>query len=433
MQIGGRVLGSGTFNVIKTIDSINESPSYYVDYFDLLTGRFSTSVYSSKKKLIDTFVNKIVLREIVKLNSMQNPVEFSYDTNDSGKGVRTISNNCFSRLLHSHWNSIPVRSTYKRSFVNTLLKLIPEWMMLWIIFSQGILLQHHAIDEFTIFYTDPSEPTVVALCIRTENTIFPVYKRFDGDITDRVFTEKACLNTIFDMVESVLLTLTYCTMYGLYHHFDIKPKNIMYKRTRSVSNNAIKIRLGDYDGLTPLPNEVPLTKLTVLMSDGYSSPAIVNDRNEFISSFEVLRSLSSYVRNNVSAVDIWNSWQPLLEHHVNGEKSKESSRCSLLDLVLAKNDLYGLGSTLLSFTLVHTNASTKKKLREVYKFGMDLMYGSVFSLKEFGLDESSKISPFVKQDGQSQITTISEAASRLSGLRKMFSDKEKHDIKVVCA
>jgi hypothetical protein len=427
MQKGGKVIGSGTFNVIRTIDDIAASSKYYVDTFDILTGKMGTTVYMTRHKLIDTFANKLIIREVGQLlrNDYMKTTNLLTVSNDD----KTSSINCFSRLLYSHWNT-KKKQSHTLSFVNNVVQHFPEWTMLWVIFTQGIISQHHPLEDFTIFYTDPTAPHIVTLCIRTDDLVLPVYRRFDGDITSPRFSEKACLGHLFELIESVLLTLTYYTMYGLYHHFDIKPKNLLF----SINRSSITIRLGDYDGLAYLLPDIPLSSMTIYMSDGYSSPVVINNKDDFLSSFTILRDISSYIKDNdkFNAEYIWESWQPIMNHHVSGDKSKGPTKCSLLDLVLTKNDLYGLGATIMSFNISHKNTKTIKKIKEVYKFGMDLMYGCLFNINEFDLEgtESPFVNNKIHKNNLHAIATISDAAIRLSVLRKMFSDKELVDVAV---
>ena len=419
-MIGGRILGKGAFNTIKTLDDVAQgtSPVFFVDTFDIMTGSFNTISYPSRKKLLDIKLrDQIVIREISNLYGTDLETVESNNTGSSKQPLKDPEQDCLTKHLFAHWNSRSgqrhKKPAYTIEFIESLLKNLPEWLLLWRMFKKGIFLKHHAVGEFLILHTDTEEPTVVTLCIRTDSSVFPVYRLMSGDIESIEFVSNASLFDLLNMVESVLLTLVYYSIYGMYHHIDIKPRNILFDK------KDMSIMLADYESSITLPGNVPIIDIIARSTDIYTSPLFSMDNKEFSEKFKGLKTYAPSIPESMTSDHIWSTWRSIINEHV--KDTRET--CDLSDFLLTKNDLYALGCSLLSFGMTHPNKMVDTKIRsQVVELGLDLMRGC----SHFGKHDNTGKKTRKKQG----IATISEAARRLAAVRNEFSDEELREASI---
>lgn len=433
LQKGGQTIGNGGYNIIKTLNSISSSRLYYVDTYDILNGVIETTIIDSRSKLLKEYGNKIIIREL-NMNDGPSLIDISSFPDGPNQSSEYVGS-CFVKLLYNHWKKYQLINI---AFIDNLVKYIPEWNMLWLIYQRGIIYQHHSIDHFTTFYTKPSNPHIVTICIRTDNLVIPVYKRFNGDITRNIFIKHVNLKNIFDMVENLLLTLTYFMMYDFHHHFDIKPKNILFKKSRETKGGyIITTRLGDYDGIfsiySDINSDIHINDIRVIITHGYSSPFNYDNETDFLNSF---RSLPHVVHKFVNGKTIWQSWQTLINQHVKPYNVRDKKKCSIVDKVMVKNDIYAIGATILSFSynINKNNKGLVKKMNGLYDYAISLMMGSKTDIKYFTRDNKliNSIDSIVDENNSHQygLMNLSEAAIKLNDLRKTFTEEDVHNIKI---
>lgn len=396
-------IGRGAFSVIRTLDSLKGGvyKSFFVDTFDVSTGELTSEYFQTFESLSDTYSpDEIVIKETSKLTSKMCTNNKHHETE------------CLVSFLSGHWNT-------SVAGVRNLVRHVPEWVLLWMMMSRGIAGQHHSVDKFTPLYSP--QPNKVVLCIRPQSSskartteVLRVYRRFDGDISSLHFRQLAKPRVLIDMVHSVLLSLMYFAMYDQFHHFDIKPSNVLYRVTE---HGDVETVLADYDSLCKLDNETIIDDVYVNTTVMYSSPLYPN----FSESFDGMKHKSPLAPQHLSADDVRRSWNALIDTHAKSVRAPKF--CDQLNQVIAKHDLYSLGCTLAVFRV-----GNKAHSKMVTDFIEDLLMAEddvvVPNLRIRLNDDSRSLLPLHRPPRtqpnvrrRRRIMTISDAIDRLNELR----------------
>eukprot|EP00798_Chlamydomonas_sp_ICE-L_P000827 gene827-2218_t len=406
----GNIISSGGFNVICEIELLkndvqSEGDVFVVDTFDVHTGELSSVRYNSLKTLTHAYPSKEVV--IRKLNNILNR-----------RAPENLDNDCLTSILTKLWNkTTPSKKTkYTNSFVHSFLKDMPEWNMLWKIFKLGVIARHKPVDAFTSMHVN--DTYIVTLCIRTSKGIYPVMRRFTGDLGSKEFTKKLTLGRILDVAEAVLDTLSYFSLYGFFHHGDVKLKNILWK---DMPDGSIIVRLADYDTMVQIPDHVALNSLDMsIVSDLYASPFRVSAQT-FDRSFAYFQSKSILIPHDINARTIRKSWETLIATHAHKRQGNKNWRCDLLNMLVSKSDLYSVGLVIAAFRLSSTNTS-RKAINKLSGFVRNLVTIGQMPMGSFDPHKETPVLHASKNtDG---IMTISDATIQLSQIRKSFTTEE---------
>ncbi len=400
------VIGMGAFNVIRTLDSLSEyGKSFFVDTFDVSSGKLISEFFSTPQDLMASYSsNEIVIKVAREITS---PEMCTANTHHETE--------CLISFLHAHWKM-------SLNSIRILVHQAPEWTLLWLMMSRGIAGQHDTIDKFTSLYT--TRKNNVVLCIRPcdsvhKKNILRVYRRFDGDIHSLKFLQISNTRILLDMVRNVLTTLMYLAMYNHFHHFDIKPGNILY---RVNENGDVETRLTDYDSLCRLGNKMGTHDVHVIATEGYRSPLYP----DFDKSFNAMKLKSPLAPEHLTVDDVQNSWKSLLSQHMRSKRAPKY--CDQLNQVITKHDLYSLGCTLAYFRI-----NNKVHSRLVSVFIEDMLMADDIEVPnlrirltgEYDVEtmnmmkKTSSVSSQLpsKSKKKTRIMTISDAISRLDELR----------------
>jgi serine/threonine protein kinase len=396
------VIGIGAFSVIRTLESLDEyGKSFFVDTFDVSSGKLVSEFFSTPKDLMASYSSsEIVIKVAREITSPEMCTANSHHETE-----------CLISFLHAHWK-IPL------NIIRMLVHQAPEWTLLWLMMTRGIAGQHDTIDKFTSLYT--TRKNNVVLCIRPCDTvhkknILRVYRRFDGDIHSLKFLQIVNTRILMDMVRNVLMTMMYLAMYNHFHHFDIKPSNILY---RVNENGDVETRLTDYDSLCRLGNKMGTHEVHVIATEGYRSPLYP----DFDKSFSAMKLKSPLAPEHLTVDDVQNSWKSLLSQHVRSKRAPKY--CDQLNQVITKHDLYSLGCTLAYFRV-----KNKVHSRLISVFIEDMLMADDIEVpnlrirlndeyKADTMNMMTKSSVSVSsRKKKTRIMTISDAINRLDELR----------------
>lgn len=415
-------LGKGGYNVIFDLSQLVRaypSSEYLVDTLDLVTCEFKTQRFASAAALVTAYSDDIVVRDMLQVADRQ--------------VAESLTRDCFTTLLTSKWNEVaPDGTRYKRSTVSSYVKSLPEWEMLWTICKRGIYARHDPLDTFTSLHV--RQGGVMTLCVRTRGGgIYPVLRRYEGDIGSlRFLREEATLGVLLDVVESILNTLTYFSIYGVFHHHDIKTSNVLWRKTFS---GAIETRLSDYDTLVTVPDHVALFNVDMSsVTKLYASPMRLTPKI-FLDNFDYARAKRAFpmVPEDLTGKEVLDSWMPLIREHARGRRRGNSNlQCDMLDTVLTKNDLYSLGCLIAEFPLQAETARTNRKLQQgLGGFIRDLMLAGPLAVQAFSAGESAVIGKM--RSPTNGIMSLSDATIRLIALRKSFTAEELRSVRASAA
>eukprot|EP00798_Chlamydomonas_sp_ICE-L_P005623 gene5623-4104_t len=397
----GNIINEGGYNVIFEIELLkndvqSEGDVFVVDTFNVHTGELLSVRYNSLKTLTHAYPSKeVVIRKLKNIINRRAPDNLDAD--------------CLTSILTKLWNeTTPSKKTkYTQSSVHSFIKSMPEWNMLWKIFKLGVIARHKPVDAFTSMHV--KDTYIVTLCIRTRKGIYPVLRRFTGDLGSKEFTKKLTLGRILDVAEAVLETLSYFSLYGFFHHGDVKSNNILWK---DMPDGSIIVRLADYDTMVQIPDHVALNSLDMsVVTDLYASPFSVSAQT-FDSSFAYFQSKSILIPQDITARTIRKSWEPLKATHAHKrQEGNKNWRCDLLNMLVSKSDLYSLGLVIAAFGLSSTITS-KKVINKLSGFVRNLVTIEQMPIGSF---DPHKETPVLHASNNTDcIMTISDATIQLS-------------------
>jgi hypothetical protein len=416
-------LGEGGYNIVFDLRQLVRaypSAEYLVDTLDLVTCEFKTQRFASAAELVAAYSDDIVVRDMKHVEERQ--------------VAESLARDCFTTLLTSKWNeNAPDATRYKRAKVSAYVKSLPEWEMLWTICKRGIYARHAPLDAFTSMHV--RQGSTMTLCVRTKGGgVYPVLRRFEGDIGSlRFLREEATLGVLLDVAESILNTLTYFSIYGVFHHHDIKTSNVLWRRNAS---GSIETRLSDYDTLVNVPDHVALFNVDMSsVTKLYASPMRLTSK-VFLDNFDYARAKRAFpmAPEDLTGQEVLDSWLPLVREHARGRRRGNSNlQCDMLDTVLTKNDLYSLGCLIAEFPLQAETARTKRKMQQgVGGFIRDLMCAGPLAVQAFSVADSVAVGK-MQSPANSGIMSLSDATMRLVALRKSFTAEELRTVRASAA
>jgi len=385
--------------VIHTLESLDEyGESFFVDTFDVSSGKLVSEFFSTPKDLMASYSSDEI---VIKVNNES----VSSDMCTANSHHET---ECLISFLYRQW----------KISLNTIRNVVhqaPEWTLLWLMMSKGIAGQHDTIDKFTSLYTIGKNNVI--LCIRpvhaNKHAVLRVYRRFDGDIHSLKFLQLVNTRILLDMVQNILMSLMYLAMYNNFHHFDIKPSNILY---RVNENGDVETRLTDYDSLCRLGNKIGTHEVHVIATEGYRSPLYP----DFDKSFNAMKLKSPLAPEHLTVDDVQKSWKSLLSQHVRSQRAPKY--CDQLNQVITKHDLYSLGCTLAYFRV-----KNKVHSRLISVFIEDMLMADDIEVpnlrirlnNEYKVDTMNMMtkSSVSSRKKKTRIMTISDAINRLDELR----------------
>eukprot|EP00798_Chlamydomonas_sp_ICE-L_P017272 gene17272-23588_t len=411
----GKSLGSGGYNVISEIELLRNDVRaegdgvFVVDTFDVRTGDLRSVRYNSIKTLTHAYPSKdVVIRKLKNISNRRAPANLDTD--------------CLTSILTGLWNTTTPteKKRYTQSFVHAFLKDMPEWNMLWKIFNLGVIARHKPVDAFTSLHV--KDTYIVTLCIRTSKGIYPVLRRFTGDLGAKEFVKKLTIGRVLDVAEAVLDTLSYFSLYGFFHHGDVKMNNILWK---DMPDGSIIVRLADYDTMVQIPDHVSLNSVDMSsVTELYASPFRVSAQT-FDRAFAYVQSISKLIPHDIDARSLRNSWEPLIATHAyKRQAGNKNWRCDLLNMLVSKSDLYSLGIVIAAFGVNTINISTKA-INRLSRFVRDLLTIGQMPMGSFDPHKETPVLQAANNtEGGGGIMTISDATIQLSQIRKSFTTEE---------
>ena len=387
IQVGGLELGRGGFGSVHTLHDLTDAPGLQLLSVDMRRGDLVIEP-ASKADLVRRYANVMVYKTMMRDEDEDEDEERGRrpPPADSLLGARRrvlsarAGGRHFLADVMRRWGAPPGLQREERA----------KWELLSAVTYRGVRMPpvqtlmplHRAGD-------------LVFLALRTrDGEVYPLYRYMHGSLREFAELYTATPVHVLRAARAMLDCLSMLLLYGGIHHNDIKPENVLF-RVRGVrasatqpppnvfdargahavvaqlvrtTNPGVDFVLADYGGAVARPRPEDVAAQASRGTRGYRSPATfpAARRDAFLAEFERARRPGprAYIAPQGPALptgeQVWASYAPTHEARERGELDPT--------LALMKNDLYGVGMTLLAFPFPFA-------ARELQQVGVRLLLG----------------------------------------------------------